>query len=97
MPKYLDRAEAAEYLTERGFKFKKGTLQKLATIGGGPAYARFGNRALYTPENLDQWAEEKMSAPRRSTSEAPASPPPGFALLCGIAQRQDEDNGGNDD
>jgi len=53
MPKYLDRAEAAEYLTERGFKFKKGTLQKLATIGGGPAYARFGNRALYTPENLD--------------------------------------------
>ena len=70
MPKYLDRAEAADYLTDRGFKTKKGTLQKYATTGGGPPYVRFGNKALYSPDNLDQWAEGKMSAPRRSTSEA---------------------------
>jgi hypothetical protein len=69
MRQYLDRAEAADYLTERGLKTKKGTLQKYATIGGGPPYRRFGNKTIYTPDDLDQWAEEKMSAPRRSTSE----------------------------
>jgi hypothetical protein len=70
MPQYLDRAEAADYLTGRGLKIKKGTLQKYATTGGGPPYRRFGNKTLYTPDGLDQWAEGKMSAPRRSTSEA---------------------------
>jgi hypothetical protein len=69
MPEYLDRGEAASYLTSRGLKTKKGTLQKYATTGGGPPYRRFGNKTIYTPDDLDQWAEEKMSAPRRSTSE----------------------------
>jgi hypothetical protein len=70
MPEYLDRAEAASYLTGRGLKIKKGTLQKYATTGGGPPYRRFGNKTLYTPDGLDHWAERKMSPPRRSTSEA---------------------------
>jgi hypothetical protein len=70
MPEYLDRAEAADYLTGRGLKTKKGTLQKYATTGGGPRYRRYGNKAIYTRDDLDEWAAEKMSAPRRSTSEA---------------------------
>ena len=40
-----------------------------ATTGGGPIYRIFGNRALYTPDDLLAWAEEKLSAPRRSTSD----------------------------
>jgi hypothetical protein len=70
MAHHLDRREAAKYLTNRGLKCSHNTLQKLATTGGGPAYAIFGNRALYTPQNLDAWAEARLSAPRKSTSEA---------------------------
>jgi hypothetical protein len=66
---YLTRPEAAEHLTERGLRITKNTLQKMATVGGGPAYRRFGNRTVYTPGDLDAWAEAKLRAPRRSTSE----------------------------
>jgi hypothetical protein len=67
---YRDRREAADYLTERGFKTSWRTLQKLACVGGGPRYYIFGNRALYTDDDLDAYAEGKLSAPRHSTSEA---------------------------
>ncbi len=70
MPSYMLRPEAAEFLTDRGFPTAKNTLQKYATTGGGPVYRIFGNRALYTPEDLLDWADAKLSAPRRSTSEA---------------------------
>lgn len=70
MCNYLTRAEAANFLTRRGFKTSKNTLQKMATVGGGPTYRIFGIRALYTPPDLIQWAEEKLSPPRRSTSDA---------------------------
>lgn len=61
---YLDRAEAAAYLTEKGVRTAKGTLQKLATVGGGPDYQKFGNRAIYTASGLDTWVERRLSAPR---------------------------------
>ena len=67
---YLHRPEAADFLTERGFHTTKFTLQKYATTGGGPVYRIFGNRSLYRGEDLIAWAEAKLSAPRRSTSEA---------------------------
>jgi hypothetical protein len=70
LKRYLTRQEAASYLSERGLLVTKNTLQKLATIGGGPAYSIFGNRALYTAEGLESWAEARLSAPRKSTSEA---------------------------
>ena len=66
---FFDRREAADELTRRGLKTSWRTLQKLATTGGGPIYQIFGNRAVYTDENLDAYAEGKLSAPRRSTSE----------------------------
>jgi hypothetical protein len=66
---YLTREEAAAYLTARGLKITKTTLQKYATTGGGPKYVIFGCRALSTPEELDRWAESKLK-PRVSTSEA---------------------------
>jgi hypothetical protein len=69
--KYLTRREAASYLTEvRGLPTSWRTLQKLACIGGGPLYQVYGIYSLYTPDNLDTWAEAKLSAPRHSTSDA---------------------------
>jgi hypothetical protein len=68
--KFLTRVEASRYLTEvRGLPTAKGTLQKLATVGGGPPYQRFGNRTVYTSDNLDQWADKKISPPKPSTSD----------------------------
>ena len=67
---YIDRREAADYLTERGFKTSWRTLQKQASTGGGPRYYIYGNKALYRPEDLDSHVGEKLSAPRRSTAEA---------------------------
>ena len=50
--RFLTRPEAAEYLTESGMPVAKNTLQKLACVGGGPAYSIFGNRSLYRPVDL---------------------------------------------
>lgn len=66
--KFLDRSEAAEYVTERGLKTSRNTLQKYATVGGGPTYRRFGKRAVYTATDLDAWIASKLSAPRCSSS-----------------------------
>lgn len=69
--KYMTRAEQARYLTEeRGLPTTKNYLTKLASVGGGPRYCLFGNRAVSTIEWLDEWADAKLSTPRRCTSEA---------------------------
>ena len=68
--RYLDRREAAVYLTKkRGLTISWRTLQKMATVGGGPVYRIFGNRAVYTEDDLDGWADSKLSTPRTTTSE----------------------------
>ena len=67
---FLSREEAAQYLTGQGLKTAKGTLQKWVTTGGGPAYRRFGKRAVYTIDDLNAWAERKLSAPRLSSTGA---------------------------
>jgi hypothetical protein len=67
---FLTRKQSADFLTERGLPVTSNTLQKLATVGGGPEYSIFGNRAVYKPDDLLAWAEAKLTASRRSTSEA---------------------------
>ncbi len=67
---FLSREEAAQYLSERGLKTAKGTLQKWVTTGGGPPYRRFGKRAVYTIDDLNDWAERKLSAARLSSTVA---------------------------
>jgi len=68
--RYLDRREAAEYLTDqRGLRISRNTLQKMATLGGGPPYRLFGIRAVYTVTDLEAWAEAKLGRKRSSTSE----------------------------
>ena len=69
----LTRAEAAAYLSERGYRVAYATLNKYATVGGGPIFQSFGRRPLYRPTDLLAWVAEKSSAPRRSTSERQAA------------------------
>ena len=66
---FKSRSEAAEYLTGRGLPITKSTLQKLACTGGGPTYRIWGNRSVYAVDDLDAYAEAKLSLPRKSTSE----------------------------
>ena len=65
---YLIRREAAKHVKERGLPCTANTLQKLATVGGGPEYQIFGNKAVYTEPNLDRWIDEKLSPLREPTS-----------------------------
>jgi hypothetical protein len=61
------------YLREtHGLERAPSTLAKLAVIGGGPIFRRAGRVPLYSPEDLDAWAESLLSPPMRSTSEAAA-------------------------
>ena len=64
--KYLTRTEASEYLTKKGIKVAKTTLQKWVTTGGGPKYVRIGRNCLYLGKELDAWIERKMTTARTS-------------------------------
>lgn len=66
----LRRSEVPEYIHEKfNFRIAKSTLDKLFTLGGGPPVVHFGRVPYYETEALDAWVAEKMSAPRRSSSE----------------------------
>ncbi|GAB4140295.1 MAG: hypothetical protein Tsb0016_07380 [Sphingomonadales bacterium] len=69
---FLSRAEAAEYLTERGAQVRRTTLQKYACVGGGPAYRKFGRRVVYTQADLDQWIAARLS-PRLAATDVEAA------------------------
>lgn len=60
MSEYLSRKQAADFLTARGTAIAKTTLGKLASIGGGPKFYRFGNRALYRREDLLAWVDQRL-------------------------------------
>lgn len=65
----LTRTEAAAFLTERGYRVAYATLNKYATVGGGPVFESFGRRPLYKAADLLAWVASKTTAPRRHTSE----------------------------
>ena len=65
----LTRHEAAEFLTDAGFPIARTTLAKFATIGGGPRFKKFGSRPIYLPTELLQWAQDRTTKPRNSTSD----------------------------
>ena len=69
-PKYFRRKHAAQYLREHwGFPCSPNTLAKRAVTGGGPMYRRAGRIPLYSKEDLDRYAEEKLGKQVRSTSD----------------------------
>ena len=68
--RFFTRVEAAAYLTQQGLPIAAGTLQKLASVGGGPKYRVVGRNALYEPAELDAWVEHSpvwQSATERKT------------------------------
>ena len=65
----LRREATAQALTALGFQTKAATLATKATRGGGPPYRTFGRTVLYRWGDVLDWAEARMTAPRRSTSE----------------------------
>jgi hypothetical protein len=69
----LRRSQAAQALTECGFPVKVATLATMACRGGGPPYRLFGTRPLYRWGDAVLWAQNRLSEPRRNSSDADAS------------------------
>ena len=68
--RFLRRKEASDYVKEQyGVPCEDSTLAKYASTGGGPVFRKFGGKAMYTPEDLDRWVEEKLTPPQASTAE----------------------------
>lgn len=73
-PPRLRRSEVPAYLMEKhGVPIAVATLNKLASIGGGPAMQYAGRIPLYRPEDLDAWVEQRLSRPVSSTAERSAA------------------------
>ncbi len=68
----LRRRRTAEALTAAGYPTAESTLATKGVRGGGPPYQLFGRTPLYRWRDALAWAESRMSAPRRSSSEADA-------------------------
>lgn len=68
IPMYLGRKEAADYIRSLGLCCSKNTLDKMATVGGGPVFRKFGSRVVYTVEDLDLWVSGRLSGALKSTS-----------------------------
>jgi hypothetical protein len=70
--RYLRREDAASYIeSSYGFPCSPRWLAKLAVIGGGPVFRKAGRVPIYAPSDLDDWAESRIGAPQRSTSDRP--------------------------
>ncbi|TIN78523.1 MAG: hypothetical protein E5Y09_13180 [Mesorhizobium sp.] len=66
----LRRSEVPNYMLEtHGIPIALATLNKLATIGGGPEMQYAGRIPLYAREALDAWAAARLSKPVHSTAE----------------------------
>lgn len=63
--------EASTYLdTMHGVPVAPRTLDKLRSVGGGPAFQKFNRSALYHRDDLDTWALAKLGNTKASTSAA---------------------------
>lgn len=70
----LRRSEVPAYMMQKhGIPVALKTLNKLASIGGGPVMQYAGRIPLYRPEDLDAWAERRLSKPVASTAERSAA------------------------
>lgn len=65
----LRRREASGYLHDLGIPIAPPTLAKLACIGGGPRFRKFGRTVLYDKADLDAWVEQRLTSARTSTSD----------------------------
>jgi hypothetical protein len=63
--RFVDTEAAARYLA-----LEAHTLECYRSLGGGPAYHKFGKWVRYAVDDLDAWAKSC----RRSTTASPAAP-----------------------
>jgi hypothetical protein len=70
LPRHMRRADAARYLRETyGIPCVPPTLAKYACTGGGPAFRKAGKFPVYSRDDLDAWAQQRLGKLVRSTSE----------------------------
>lgn len=69
----LTRERVAAALTEAGYPISPKTLSTKATRGGGPAYMKFSNRALYNWGAALEWARSLTTPAVHTTAEADAA------------------------
>lgn len=69
--RFLTPEEASQFLAGLGLQIATSTLSKMRCVGGGPVFQSFGRFPRYTPRRLREFAQSKLSAERRSTSEGP--------------------------
>jgi hypothetical protein len=69
-PPLRERIPAAEFLSAQGYPISPRTLAKLASVGGGPLFRKWGRKVLYSEGNLLEWAQARCSELRSSTSQA---------------------------
>lgn len=66
----LRRSEVPAYLLGiHGIPVALATLNKLASTGGGPAMQYSGRIPLYHVDDLDRWANARLSKPVISTAD----------------------------
>ena len=68
----LTRKATAEALNAAGYPVRPATLATKASRGGGPPFRRWGRIPLYRWGDTLEWAQSRLGAPMRSTSEADA-------------------------
>lgn len=66
---YYTKREAAAYLCSLGLPVAEKSLSKYITIGNGPNYQKFGRRVVYTKDNLEKWANGRLSKTYNSSCE----------------------------
>jgi hypothetical protein len=65
----MRRADAARYIRETyAFPCVPTTLAKYACLGGGPAFRKAGKFPIYSRDDLDAWAKQRLGELVRSTS-----------------------------
>ena len=66
---WLNRRKASLWLQAKyGMRCSPATLAKKAVRGNGPVFAYMGSLRVYTPEDLDAWAQSRLSAKVHSTA-----------------------------
>ena len=66
----MRRSDAARYIRETyGIPCVATTLAKYACIGNGPRYRKAGKFPIYSRDDLDAWANQRLGEFVRSTSE----------------------------
>lgn len=70
MQRYRRRSEVPAYVKQKfGLAIGAKTLANLAVTGGGPKFHRFGAQAVYGDDDVDEWVQRRLGAPRSSTSD----------------------------